>query len=81
MKILCKVKPEYDTCCTCIDENTDKKIVADCEKCKSRIPVYEVLQFGHGFWEGDWAMVLTDDGTVEKVELDRLFNVYTIMES
>ena len=79
MKILGKVKPDYDTCCGCIDEQADgiKQTMACCSECLSRIPYSEIIKIGHGFWIGDYAMVLTDGGHIKRYPLDRIFNVRT----
>jgi hypothetical protein len=77
MKILCKVKPKYDTCCVCIDEHSDRHEFIDCQKCKLHIPEYEVLKIGYTLFKGDYAIVLLD-GKVERVSLDRLFDVRTV---
>ena len=78
MKILGKVKPEYDTCCGCLDEQTDgiKQAMA-CSECLSRIPYSEIIKIGHSFWIGDYAMVLTENGHIKRYPLDRIFNVHT----
>ena len=81
MKILCKVKPDFDTCCVCVDQQIDgKKSEMDCDDCFARIPYCAILQLGHSFWKGDWAMVLSNEGKIKRVELKRVFDVKTITE-
>lgn len=78
MKILCKVAPENDICCACIDAQLNgSKAKRECSDCLNKIPDYEVLQFGHSLFVGDWAMVLDSEGHVERVKLDRLKMVRT----
>lgn len=78
MKILCKVLPEQNTCCCCIADQLDGITEhLDCYDCLDRIPDYEILQFGHSLFIGDWAMVLSSDGKVERVKLDRVKRVRT----
>ena len=77
MKILCKVVPENDICCNCIDDQLNGvKEKLECYDCLDRSPDYEILQFGHSLFIGDWAMVLLD-GKVERVKLDRVKRVRT----
>ena len=78
MKILCKVNPDNNTCCGCIDDQWSGVIKKkSCKECLSRIPDYEILQLGHTFFGGDWAMVLNDEGKIERVKLSRVFDVRT----
>ena len=79
MKILCKVLPDDNTCCCCIADQWDgHKEHLECSDCIERMPDYEVLQFGHSLFGVDWAMVLGDDGNVERVSLKRVKRVRTI---
>lgn len=78
MKILCKVLPDHNLCCDCIDGQEDgRSEKLACNDCLDRAPDYEILQFGHSLFGGDWAMVLLD-GEVERVKLDRVKRVRTI---
>ena len=79
MKILCKLKPTDNDCCCCISDQWDgykKKL--DCDTCLDRMPDYEILQFGHGLFGGDWAIVLDTEGHVTRVKLDRVKRVKTL---
>ena len=78
MQILCKVMPETNDCCCCIDDQLrgfKKKI--ECCDCLDEMPTYVVLQFGYSLFIGDWAMVCRD-GKVERVKLDRVKKVEVI---
>lgn len=79
MKIFCKLKPSYNTCCGCISDQLDGyKEKIDCNTCLDRTPDYEVLQFGSSLFIGDWAIVLDTEGNVERVKLDRVKKVRTV---
>ena len=81
MKILCKVYPSENTCCGCVDEQLrGEKPNMNCEECRKRIPDYEVLQFGHSLFVGDWAIVLDSEGRVTRVKMDRVRHVRTVSE-
>lgn len=78
MKIICKVYPSENACCGCVDEQLrGDRVHMDCNECRKKIPEYEVLQFGHSLFFGDWAIVLCSDGTVEKVKMSRVKEVRT----
>ena len=70
----CKVKPDHNTCCSCLDIQIDNGIIIDCEKCKSNNVRYTLLQIGTGFWSGDYAFV-EKDGVIKKVPLYRVYDV------
>ena len=76
MKI-CKVKPDYSTCSTCVDIQKMYNVVDDCSKCKSNTDTYELLQIGTGFWSGDYAIV-QKDGAIRKVSLSKVYDVKEI---
>ena len=79
MKILCKLKPSENTCCGCVDDQLrGYKTEADCKECLDRCPDYEILQFGHSLFVGDWAMVLDKDGNIKRVKLERCKRVRTL---
>lgn len=73
MKI-CKVRPNHNQCCACLDIQISNNSVLDCEKCGLGNKTYELLQIGTGFWSGDYAMV-QNDGKLEKVALSRIYDV------
>lgn len=79
MKILGKVKPDYDTCCGCLDEQTDGiKPKLGCAEClATRISYYEIIKIDHSLFKGDYAIVINDNGKFEKVSLDRLYDIHT----
>lgn len=81
MKILCKLKPIDNTCFCCVADQLDGITPEkDCHVCLDRTPDYEILQFGHSLFFGDWAMVLDSEGHVEKVKLRRVKRVRTVSE-
>lgn len=78
MMILCKVMPETNDCCCCIDDQlTGFKKKIECCDCLDNLPTYAILQFGHSLFIGDWAMVCRN-GKVERVSLDRVKKVEVI---
>lgn len=76
MKI-CKVRPDHSTCSACIETQQMFDVVDDCSKCSLNTEDYELLQFGTGFWSGDYAMV-QKDGRIKKVALSRIYDVRDI---
>ena len=73
-KLICKVKPDHNTCCSCIDDQESGiKPIMDCNECISRIPDYEILQVGHSFLTGDWAIVIgKNERKLERVPISRI---------
>jgi hypothetical protein len=43
-----------------------------------RSPDYEILQFGHSVFGGDWAIVLDSEGHVQRVKMSRVNRVRTL---
>ena len=74
MKI-CKVKPDYNTCCSCIDDQ-EMKLIAnkDCQECLAKNPEHEILQIVTTIFGKVFALVIID-GKIEKLPIDRLYDV------
>lgn len=76
MKV-CKVKPDADTCMTCVDiePDWDWDMFSDCEKCPYATTDYELLSIGVGtMFRRDYAMILKD-GKVQRVPLNRVYDI------
>ena len=81
MRLICKIKPDDNVCCGCLDMQFDGRInPRDCEECLETIGKCEIVHFGHSFLKGDWALVLTASGTIKKIPVDRLFDVKRVKE-
>lgn len=74
MKKICKVKPDYSTCHSCLETQMMFDVVDDCSKCDLNIRKYELLQIGTSFWSGNYAMVQYN-GKIEKVSLSRVYDI------
>ena len=70
---VCNVKPDNNTCCGCMDGQVNRGIFIPCSNCELKNRTYELLQLVSGI-KHDYAFVLFN-GIVEKVPLDRIFNV------
>lgn len=76
MDLICKVKPDANHCCSCIDIQEKEKKTIECETCDLVTREYEIISLGHSFWKGDYAMVLDiSAGTIQRVSLDRIYDV------
>ena len=71
---ICKVKPDRSTCSACLATQEMFDVVDDCTKCELNQREYELLNFGTGFWSGDYAMVLYD-GKIKKVPLSGVYDI------
>lgn len=71
---ICKVRPNRNQCCACLDNQISNNVVLDCQTCSLNTKTYELLQIGTGFWSGNYAMV-QNDGKIEKVALNRIYDV------
>ena len=72
MKI-CKVKPGYDACCTCIDWQMDLNKYEDCKECTA-VREGEILSVGPASKKGGYVMVLID-GIIQSIHINRIFDV------
>lgn len=73
MIIICRLKPDHNICCSCIDEQVDAGITKDCDKCKQYLWV-ELIQLGATIFGRDYAFVTgpTTNWTIEKVDTKRI---------
>ena len=78
-KLVCKLKIDKNTCYSCLDDQISSNKYIACEKCELKKREYEILSMGHSLFKGDWAMVLRPDGAIERVSLDRVYDVRHIM--
>lgn len=75
----CKLRPEHNTCRSCLDIQVNNHIFIDCEKCKEHNATYTLLQIGTSFWSGDYAFV-ERRGVIKKVALSRVYGVKEVKE-
>lgn len=73
MKI-CRVKPDKNTCCSCLDRQLNQGVLLDCEMCQLNLAEYELLSAGTALFKGDYAMILNGE-KIEKVPLKRVYAV------
>lgn len=74
MKLICNVRPSAYTCRICIDMQENNRVLEDCGKCEFHNTIYEILDFKHGLFTGTYALLL-HNGKVEKVPINRLYNI------
>ena len=67
--MICKVKPEKRICKSCLEVQVMCNVVETCKQCLDNKPYCTLLHL-----EGDYAHVL-NDGKIEKVSLDRIYDV------
>lgn len=79
MKV-CKVKPDYNVCCSCIDYQIDNHIVLNCDHCSERDKTdYEIVEEGHTFFYGDYVIV-NKDGIKIKLKKKRVYDIRECVE-
>lgn len=75
MKI-CKVKPSRADCRICLETQSMCGVIDDCQKCKNdpSRDGYELIDIGHTFWLGDYALV-ERNGEITRVDLERVHDI------
>lgn len=74
MKV-CKVRPDYNTCCCCTDDQLKRYIeTIECKECLSKQPEHEILKIFTTVFGKVYALVIID-GKIEKLPIDRLYDV------
>lgn len=70
---ICRLKPDHNVCCSCVDEQVDVGEKKDCDKCKQYLWV-ELLQLGATIFGRSYAFVTgpTTKWTIEKVDAKRI---------
>ena len=71
MKI-CKIKPERHFCRDCISIQSMCSVMDDCDRCSVD---YELITVGTDVILGDYAMILTNENTIIRVSLSRVYDV------
>ena len=74
-KLICKVRLDRNVCCGCIDNQIDSNNFKSCEGCGLKEQEYEIIKVGHSLFIGDWAIVLSADGKIGRVALNRVYDV------
>lgn len=70
---VCKIRPLYYQCRSCMDIDMEMEAVSDCSKCTYNTTDYELIGVGSGFL-GGYALV-QNDGKIEKVSLGRVYDI------
>ena len=73
MKV-CKVKPDTNTCCGCVDNQIWDKENKSCQECKAKQPEHEILKIFTTFFGKVYALVIIDE-KIKKLPIDRLYDV------
>lgn len=73
MKV-CRVQPDYNTCCDCIDTQIKTGKHKKCVECELDPREYEILQFIYDAFGRAYALVL-QDGVVKKIPIKRIYAI------
>lgn len=73
--VKCELKPDKNTCYTCMDDQINNKIELKCSKCEKRKRNCTVLALGTTFFGKDFAIV-ESMGSIKKVPIDRIMNIF-----
>lgn len=76
---ICKVKPDVNKCCCCIDEQISMHMYKDCSCCEHATGNYELIDIKPGWFGKDMVYVMKD-GIIKRVKLDRVFGVKYVCE-
>lgn len=74
VRLICNVKPNYNRCCCCIDEQIDYHIFKDCSCCKYVDDEYEIVDIKTRLFRKDIVWLLKNN-KIHKISIDRIFNV------
>lgn len=73
-KLMCKVKPDYNTCCSCQDNQIDAGVFKSCGDCDLVMKYCEIVHLGVDFFGRPYAIILKDR-KLEKVSIKRVYDV------
>ena len=74
MKI-CKIQPDYNICCGCIDDQVKLGLIYDCKMCAYAYDKwYQLLGFGKTIFGKRYAKIIMGD-RIDKVPLNRIFDI------
>ena len=77
MKI-CKLKPEYNKCCDCLDNQIKNSIVLSCQECLLKDNrSYEIVKEGWNLFFGKYVVILKDDEYI-KIKKNRVYDIKEI---
>ena len=77
MKV-CKVKPDYNFCCSCVDDQERKLIPKkSCKECLADKPEHEFMGITTNFFGKIHALVIID-GKIKKIPIDRLYDIRNV---
>ena len=77
---ICKLKPDHNTCCSCIDTKIDTGGKVDCDSCPECSWV-RILSLGRTIFGRDYAYITgpSTDWKIQKVDIKRI-GVYTYVK-
>lgn len=75
----CRVKPDQHQCASCLSVADFCDAIPPCATCSHKSKVYELVEFGHSYKFGPYAIVIYD-GKPDLVELDRIYDIKTVKE-
>lgn len=80
IRLMCSIKPDYNTCCSCVDQQISHHIFKDCSCCELAIDNYEIVDIKTRLFRKDIVWLLRNN-KIHKVPINRIFNVrYMDME-
>ena len=77
--ITCRVKPDRHQCASCLSVADFCDAITPCATCSHKSKVYELVEFGHSYKFGPYAIVIAD-GKAKMVDLDLVYDIQTIKE-
>lgn len=71
----CKVRPDNDTCCGCIDEGLKGGILRDCARCMENQTEYNLVSITHNLFGKPINAVVAMDGKLKCIPIKRIHGV------
>lgn len=78
---ICRLKPDHNTCCSCIDTQVDTGVKKDCEDCREHSWV-KLLTLGSSIFGRDYAFVAgpITNWKAQKVDVKRIGLCYFVKD-
>lgn len=71
----CKIKPEVNTCLSCVDVQVAYNQIENCNQCELTKRQYTLVSVGVGGIFATPYAIVQYNGKLEKVALDRVYNI------
>ena len=75
--LCCRIKPDTNDCCCCVDDQLDKGIDILCSECPEKMVDYKILGFVYGFFGKIYVMLWNDKTkSVKRVSAKQIIKVW-----